>query len=199
MCIGPRAEQRELSQDRPHHQRGGNLRGRRDPSRLRIPGGERALRGSLRHLQHQVIGPPPNAIRLMGDKNSARECARQAGVPVSPGSDGTVDDEVRRAKDREKDRLPGDDQGGGRRRRTRHAHRDRRGEPHQGISLRAARGREGVRQRGGVYREVHRQSAPYRVPGLWRRARAHRAPGRARLLDPAPQPENRRGVVPRRS
>ncbi|PTX95288.1 acetyl-CoA carboxylase biotin carboxylase subunit [Spartobacteria bacterium LR76] len=41
----------------------------------------------------KFIGPPANAIRLMGDKNSARECARKAGVPVSPGSDGTVDTE----------------------------------------------------------------------------------------------------------
>lgn len=41
----------------------------------------------------KFIGPSPNAIRLMGDKNSAREMARKAGVPVSPGSDGTVDTE----------------------------------------------------------------------------------------------------------
>lgn len=41
----------------------------------------------------KFIGPSANAIRLMGDKNSARECARKAGVPVSPGSDGTVDTE----------------------------------------------------------------------------------------------------------
>jgi acetyl-CoA carboxylase biotin carboxylase subunit len=46
----------------------------------------------------KFIGPPPNAIRLMGDKNSARECARQAGVPVSPGSDGTVDSEAEARK-----------------------------------------------------------------------------------------------------
>lgn len=46
----------------------------------------------------KFIGPPPNAIRLMGDKNSARECARQAGVPVSPGSDGTVDTEAEARK-----------------------------------------------------------------------------------------------------
>jgi acetyl-CoA carboxylase biotin carboxylase subunit len=39
------------------------------------------------------IGPPPSAIQLMGDKNSARECARKAGVPVSPGSDGVVESE----------------------------------------------------------------------------------------------------------
>ena len=33
----------------------------------------------------KFIGPPASAMRLMGDKNSARECARKAGVPVSPG------------------------------------------------------------------------------------------------------------------
>jgi len=41
----------------------------------------------------KFIGPTPNAIRLMGDKNSARDSARKAGVPISPGSDGTVDNE----------------------------------------------------------------------------------------------------------
>ena len=42
----------------------------------------------------KFIGPSAQAIRLMGDKNSARECARNAGVPISPGSDGTVDSEA---------------------------------------------------------------------------------------------------------
>jgi acetyl-CoA carboxylase biotin carboxylase subunit len=41
----------------------------------------------------KFIGPTPEAIRLMGDKNSARDCARKAGVPISPGSDGIVDSE----------------------------------------------------------------------------------------------------------
>jgi acetyl-CoA carboxylase, biotin carboxylase subunit len=34
------------------------------------------------------IGPPPAAIRTMGDKVSAREVARRAGVPLVPGTDG---------------------------------------------------------------------------------------------------------------
>ncbi|MDP2626075.1 MAG: acetyl-CoA carboxylase biotin carboxylase subunit [Candidatus Rokubacteria bacterium] len=47
------------------------------------------------------IGPSPEAIRIMGDKAQARETARQAGVPVVPGSDGVLRDldEAQRAAD----------------------------------------------------------------------------------------------------
>lgn len=38
------------------------------------------------------IGPSPEAIRLMGDKSVAKDTMRAAGVPVVPGSSGTVDD-----------------------------------------------------------------------------------------------------------
>src|ERR1043165_7674927 len=41
----------------------------------------------------KFIGPPASAMHAMGDKNSARACARKAGVPVTPGSDGIVDNE----------------------------------------------------------------------------------------------------------
>jgi acetyl-CoA carboxylase biotin carboxylase subunit len=40
------------------------------------------------------IGPSPEAIRLMGNKIQARELARQAGVPILPGSDGPLKDEA---------------------------------------------------------------------------------------------------------
>src|SRR5256714_12274924 len=36
------------------------------------------------------IGPTPEAIRLMGDKAVARETAKNAGVPILPGSDGPL-------------------------------------------------------------------------------------------------------------
>ena len=41
----------------------------------------------------KFIGPPAKAMEAMGDKNSARACARKAGVPVTPGSDGIVETE----------------------------------------------------------------------------------------------------------
>jgi acetyl-CoA carboxylase biotin carboxylase subunit len=46
----------------------------------------------------KFIGPSARAIRAMGDKNSAREQARKAGVPVTPGSDGTIDTEQQALK-----------------------------------------------------------------------------------------------------
>jgi acetyl-CoA carboxylase biotin carboxylase subunit len=39
------------------------------------------------------IGPPVEAIRLMGEKDRARREMKAAGLPVIPGSDGTIPDE----------------------------------------------------------------------------------------------------------
>jgi acetyl-CoA carboxylase biotin carboxylase subunit len=38
------------------------------------------------------IGPPPAIIRLMGDKNKARQTMKKAGLPILPGSDTAIDD-----------------------------------------------------------------------------------------------------------
>ncbi len=38
------------------------------------------------------IGPPPSIIRLLGDKNRARQIMKKAGLPILPGSDTTIDD-----------------------------------------------------------------------------------------------------------
>jgi acetyl-CoA carboxylase, biotin carboxylase subunit len=42
---------------------------------------------------HQIafIGPTPEAMRLMGDKSTAKETMQKAGVPTVPGSDGLVE------------------------------------------------------------------------------------------------------------
>jgi acetyl-CoA carboxylase biotin carboxylase subunit len=41
----------------------------------------------------KFIGPPPEAIKLMGDKTSAKNAARKAGVPLVPGSEGLLESE----------------------------------------------------------------------------------------------------------
>src|SRR5262245_38719690 len=42
--------------------------------------------------QIKFIGPNPEAIRLMGDKMTARQTMRKAGVPVVPGSTEIIKD-----------------------------------------------------------------------------------------------------------
>jgi acetyl-CoA carboxylase biotin carboxylase subunit len=41
----------------------------------------------------EFIGPPHEAMRLLGNKNEARKLAQQAGVPVVPGSEGLIEDD----------------------------------------------------------------------------------------------------------
>ena len=41
-------------------------------------------------LKFTWIGPPPHVIQLMGDKATARETMKSAGIPVIPGSDGII-------------------------------------------------------------------------------------------------------------
>src|SRR5262245_11302474 len=41
----------------------------------------------------EFIGPPVEAMRLLGNKNEARKLAQKVGVPVVPGSEGLITDE----------------------------------------------------------------------------------------------------------
>src|SRR5262245_59100361 len=41
----------------------------------------------------EFIGPPQEAMRLLGNKNEASKLAQQVGVPVVPGSEGLLDNE----------------------------------------------------------------------------------------------------------
>ena len=56
----------------------------------------------VRSSEFDFIGPTPEAMEKLGDKNSARSVAKAANVPVVPGSDGLITDEehaVRSAKE----------------------------------------------------------------------------------------------------
>ena len=46
-----------------------------------------------RSCKIDFIGPTPEAMELLGDKNRARDIARSAKVPVVPGSDGLLESE----------------------------------------------------------------------------------------------------------
>jgi acetyl-CoA carboxylase, biotin carboxylase subunit len=46
----------------------------------------------------KFIGPEPEQMRGMGDKNNARATMRAAGVPITPGSDGLVNSEAEALK-----------------------------------------------------------------------------------------------------
>jgi len=46
----------------------------------------------------KFIGPKSRSIRLMGDKSTAKDTVRKAGVPIVPGSDGPIDSEAEAVK-----------------------------------------------------------------------------------------------------
>jgi acetyl-CoA carboxylase biotin carboxylase subunit len=46
-----------------------------------------------RSCKIEFIGPPEEAMRLLGNKNEARKLAQQVGVPVVPGSEGLIDND----------------------------------------------------------------------------------------------------------
>ena len=74
-----------------------------------------------RDCKIEFIGPPQEAMQRLGNKNEARKLAQKAGVPVVPGSEGLIDEGGGSPGAGARDGFPGAHQGGGRRRRTRHA------------------------------------------------------------------------------
>ena len=69
------------------------------------------------------IGPNAKAIDAMGDKITSKKLAAEAGVSTVPGHLGVIVDTDEAIRIARRDRLSGDDQGVGRRRRQGHAHR----------------------------------------------------------------------------
>ena len=69
----------------------------------------------------KFIGPTPESMEMMGSKTRARQNMKKAGVPFVPGSENGAGVRRHGAPGRA-DRLSGDAEGGGRRRRQGHAH-----------------------------------------------------------------------------
>ena len=141
---------------------------------------------------------PPEVIASMGDKTAARPLMAAAGVPVVPGR------RCRRPARRRPRRrrggrggrggLPGAGQGRGRRRRQGHAPRREPARTRWRPSKPRAREASGAFGDGTVYLERCLERPRHvEIQIFADSARPRRAPGRARVLDPAAPPEDRRG------
>ncbi len=108
------------------------------------------------------IGPSPELIRLMGEKDRARREVAAAGLPIVPGSDGVVESEEAALKAAKKDWLSAHRQSVGRRRRTWHARRPQAERTRHRVRNRARRGAAGVRNARRLSRKVYRAPAAHR-------------------------------------
>ena len=142
------------------------------------------------------------ADRGDGRQDRVEEARAEGRGQRRPGPSRRHQGRPRGGADRARDRLSGDDQGLGRRRRQGHAHRAQRPAKCAKASARASsEARVELRRRPHLHREIHRAAAPHRDPGARRQPRQRRPSRRARMLDPAPPPEGHRGgavPVPRR-
>ena len=151
----------------------------------------------------EFIGPPPEAMRALGDKND-RPCRRKAAPKAnatsrsSPAAKGLITDEEAGPRARQGDGLPGPRS---RRRPAAAAAACASPEtmrPHAPDRPQGRVGRrpdEGVQGRQRLHREVRlEQAAPRRGPDPRRQARQHRPSLGARLLPAAAASEARRGI-----
>ena len=139
------------------------------------------------------IGPTPEQMRDFGLKHTARALAREAGLPLLPGTGLLADAAEALARGRAH-RLSGDAQEHGGRRRHRHA--ALRATPPSSARRFDAVERLAERhfeRRGRLPREVRRRAPATSRCRSSATARAGAGARRARLLAAAPQPEGHRG------
>ena len=146
-----------------------------------------------RDCKIDFIGPTPQAMARLGDKNSARQLAREAKVPVVPGSDGLIDDEATAVRFAHEIGFPvlvkASAGGGGR------GMRVALNELVLKMALQQARAEaEAAFGDGSIYLgKVHRASAARRGAGAGRPARQRDPSVGARLFDPKASSEADRG------
>jgi pyruvate carboxylase len=138
------------------------------------------------------IGPKPKAIEAMGDKIESKKFASAAKVSTVPGFLGVIEDADHAEKIADEIGYPvmikASAGGGGKGMRIAWD----KGEVRDGFD----RARSEARSSFGddrVHRKIRGRAAPYRNPGSGRRAWQRDLSWRARMLDPAPQPEGCRG------
>ena len=134
-----------------------------------------------------------------GSKVEAKQLAAEAGVPLVPGAELAADDAARHRGRRGATvgyplLVKASAGGGGKGMRL----VDEPAELLEAVAGRAPRGRLRVRRPDGLPRALPRRRPARRGAGLRRQPRQRRPPLRARVLDPAPPPEGRRGVARRR-
>ena len=139
------------------------------------------------------IGPPPEAIEVMGDKISSRLAAQRADVASVPGTTEPITDASQILAFGEQYGYPiaikAAFGGGGRGMKVVNDASEARG----GVRVRAARSPGVLRPVRVLHGALPHPPAPRRAADLLRHARQRRVPRRPRLLDPAPPPEADRG------
>ena len=115
---------------------------------------------------HRSSARRPSRSASWATRSSAKQAMIKAGVPCVPGSEGALPDDPKEIdRDRARGRLPGDHQGGRRRRRARHARRAHRG---------------GADQRGADDAAPRPARRSATRPSTWRSSSRTRATSRSR-------------------
>ncbi len=182
-----------LSGDREDHRCLQGDRRRSGSPGLRIPLGARGFRRGACQRRDRVHRAERGGDCGDGRQDRVQEIRRQSQGLDRPRFPRHHRGREARAEDRRGNRLSGDDQGLGRRRRQGHAGRPQQSRGCRELHARALRGQGELRRRSGVPREIHRKSAPRRSADPRRQARQPHPSRRARVLDPAAKSESGRG------
>ena len=189
----PARRQPQLSPHPQHHRRRPEDRRRRHPSRLRLPLGGSVLRGDLRRRGHRLHRAAPRRDGE-GRRQVERAAADAEGGPAASPRGRRARDHARcRARDRGRDRLPRDHQGGRGRRRARDERRPARAGSRAAVPDDARDGAGGVQGQRRLHRALPRDFAPHGDPARLRQLRERHLRRRTRLLGPAAPPEADRG------